>query len=95
MTLSPVSAHRRGRAGRSAQVGQSGGPARSAGRIFGFGKQCLYQRELGPWARGANTELAPFWGLLCGLGLASSHMPRSRLPGLAIYFKGETSHFMH
>lgn len=32
---------------------------------------------------------------LCGLGLASSHMPRSRLPGLAIYFKGETSHFMH
>lgn len=32
---------------------------------------------------------------LCGLGLASSHMPRSRLPGLAIYFKGETFHFMH
>ena len=74
MTLSPVSAHRRGRAGRSAQVGQSGGPARSAGRIFGFGKQCLDQRELGPWARGANTELAPFWGLLCGLGLAQGVM---------------------
>ena len=71
MTPSPVSAQRRGRAGRSAQVRQSSGPARFAGRIFRFGKQRLYQREgeLGPRAMGANTELTPARGLLCGLGL--------------------------
>lgn len=40
------------------------------------GKQRLYQREgeRGPRARGANTELAPARGLLCGLGLARGVM---------------------
>lgn len=74
-TASPVSA-RGGRAGRSAQVGQRDGPAALLGGSVVSSKQRLYQREgeRGPRARGANTELAPARGLLCGLGLARGVM---------------------
>lgn len=46
------------------------------GRSSVSGKQRLHQHEgeRGPQARGANTELAPARGLLCGLGLGQGVM---------------------
>ena len=57
-------------------MGQSGGPAALLGGSLVSGTPRPYQREgeRGPRARGANTELAPARGLLCGLGLARGVM---------------------